>query len=68
MGRTFNRYPGPCVYCGQIVAPGEGVATKQWDSWTLFHNKCAEERAARRTEAANRWRIEPPKEDEDGEG
>lgn len=39
---TVNRFPGPCVYCGETVAAGEGeVDGKRQDGgWRTFHPKC----------------------------
>jgi hypothetical protein len=39
---SINKYPGKCCYCGQPVAPFEGVLARLSGKFVPAHKNCAE--------------------------
>lgn len=37
----INKYPGKCCYCGQPVAPHEGLLVRERGQFVPAHKQCA---------------------------
>lgn len=42
--KASNKYPGKCCYCGQPVAPFEGVLVRMSGTFVPAHKQCEPER------------------------